>query len=155
MSGLIRNEDVAYIRENVRIDEVVSDYLPLKSAGGDQKKGLCPFHGEKSPSFHVTPSKGYFHWDEYPYILLNLMLSFQAAYSTPFILMSQNRQTKRDRKKSDLDLKIDIITEKELKTLSSKVDIHNQKDNVYFKEIIKNQKAILEQLKNKESNENL
>ena len=61
MSGLIRNEDVAYIRENVRIDEVVSDYLPLKSAGGDQKKGLCPFHGEKSPSFHVTPSKGYFH----------------------------------------------------------------------------------------------
>ena len=104
---------------------------------------------------YINSSKGYFHWDEYPYILLNLMLSFQAAYSTPFILMSQNRQTKRDRKKSDLDLKIDIITEKELKTLSSKVDIHNQKDNVYFKAIIKNQKAILEQLKNKESNENL
>ena len=61
MSGMIRNEDVAYLRENIRIDEVVNDYLPLKQAGGDQKKGLCPFHDEKSPSFHVTLSKGYFH----------------------------------------------------------------------------------------------
>ena len=61
MSGMIRNEDVAYVRENVRIDEVVNDYLPLKQAGGDQKKGLCPFHDEKSPSFHVTLSRGYFH----------------------------------------------------------------------------------------------
>ena len=60
-SGLIRNEDVAYVRENVRIDEVISDYLSLKQAGGDQKKGLCPFHDEKSPSFNVTLSKGYFH----------------------------------------------------------------------------------------------
>jgi DNA primase len=58
---MIRNEDVAYVRENVRIDEVVNDYLPLKQAGGDQKKGLCPFHDEKSPSFHVTLSRGYFH----------------------------------------------------------------------------------------------
>jgi DNA primase len=61
MSGMIRNEDVAYVRENVRIDEVVNDYLPLKQASGDQKKGLCPFHDEKSPSFHVTLSRGYFH----------------------------------------------------------------------------------------------
>jgi DNA primase len=61
MSGMIRNEDVAYVRENIRIDEVVNDYLPLKQAGGDQKKGLCPFHDEKSPSFHVTLSRGYFH----------------------------------------------------------------------------------------------
>ena len=59
--GLIRNEDVAYVRENVRIDEVIGDYVSLKHAGGDQKKGLCPFHDEKSPSFNVTLSKGYFH----------------------------------------------------------------------------------------------
>ncbi|KRO73571.1 MAG: DNA primase, partial [Actinobacteria bacterium BACL2 MAG-120920-bin34] len=38
-----------------------SDYVQLKSAGGGQKKGLCPFHDEKSPSFHVTPARGYFH----------------------------------------------------------------------------------------------
>ena len=61
MSGRIRDEDVAYIRERAPIDEVVGDYVQLKSAGGGQKKGLCPFHDEKSPSFHVTPSKGYFH----------------------------------------------------------------------------------------------
>ena len=61
MSGMIRNEDVAYVRENVRIDDVVGDYLDLKNAGGDQKKGLCPFHDEKTPSFHVTLSRGYFH----------------------------------------------------------------------------------------------
>jgi DNA primase len=61
MSGRIKDEDVAYIRERAPIDEVVGDYVQLKNAGGGQKKGLCPFHDEKSPSFHVTPSKGYFH----------------------------------------------------------------------------------------------
>lgn len=61
MSGRIRDEDVAYIRDRALIDEVVADYVQLKNAGGGQKKGLCPFHDEKSPSFHVTPSKGYFH----------------------------------------------------------------------------------------------
>ena len=61
MSGRIKEEDVAYIRERSPIDEVVADYVQLKSAGGGQKKGLCPFHDEKSPSFHVTPSKGFFH----------------------------------------------------------------------------------------------
>ncbi len=61
MSGRIKDEDVTYIRERAPIDEVVGDYVQLKNAGGGQKKGLCPFHDEKSPSFHVTPSKGYFH----------------------------------------------------------------------------------------------
>lgn len=61
MSGRIKDEDVAYIRERAPIDEIVGDYVQLKNAGGGQKKGLCPFHDEKSPSFYVTPSKGYFH----------------------------------------------------------------------------------------------
>ncbi len=61
MAGRIRDEDVTYVREHSAIDEVVADYVQLKNAGGGQKKGLCPFHDEKSPSFHVTPSKGYFH----------------------------------------------------------------------------------------------
>lgn len=61
MSGRIKDEDVAYIRDHAPIDEIVGDYVQLKSAGGGQRKGLCPFHDEKSPSFHVTPSKGYFH----------------------------------------------------------------------------------------------
>ncbi len=61
MSGRIRDEDVSYVRDRSPIDEVVGEYVQLKNAGGGQKKGLCPFHDEKSPSFHVTPSKGYFH----------------------------------------------------------------------------------------------
>ncbi|NDA58052.1 MAG: DNA primase, partial [Actinobacteria bacterium] len=61
MSGRIRDKDVSYVRDHSPIDEVVSDYVQLKSAGGGQKKGLCPFHDEKSPSFHVTPARGYFH----------------------------------------------------------------------------------------------
>ena len=61
MSGRIRDVDVTYVREHSPIDEVVGEYVQLKGAGGGQKKGLCPFHDEKSPSFHVTPSRGYFH----------------------------------------------------------------------------------------------
>jgi len=61
MSGRIKEEDVAHVRDRSPIDEVIADYVQLKSAGGGQKKGLCPFHDEKSPSFHVTPSKGFFH----------------------------------------------------------------------------------------------
>lgn len=61
MAGRIKDEDVSHIRDNSPIDDVVGDYVQLKNAGGGQKKGLCPFHDEKSPSFHVTPSKGFFH----------------------------------------------------------------------------------------------
>ncbi len=61
MSGRIRDVDVTYVREHSPIDEVVGEYVQLKGAGGGQKKGLCPFHDEKTPSFHVTPSRGYFH----------------------------------------------------------------------------------------------
>jgi DNA primase len=61
VAGLIREEDIAQVRERARIDEVVSDYVTLRNAGGGSQKGLCPFHDEKSPSFHVTPSRGFFH----------------------------------------------------------------------------------------------
>ena len=57
----IKDDDVALVRERARIDEVVREYVALKSAGGGSLKGLCPFHDEKSPSFHVTPAKGYWH----------------------------------------------------------------------------------------------
>ena len=61
MSGLIRNEDVAYVRDHTQIDAVIGEYVQLKHAGGGQKKGLCPFHDEKSPSFNVNTTKGFFH----------------------------------------------------------------------------------------------
>ncbi|MFI0897020.1 DNA primase [Streptomyces sp. NPDC020983] len=61
MAGRIRDEDVKAVRDAVPIDAIVSEYLQLKSAGGGNLKGLCPFHDEKSPSFQVSPSKGLFH----------------------------------------------------------------------------------------------
>lgn len=61
MAGRIHDEDVALVRERARIDEIVRDYVALKPAGGGSLKGLCPFHEERSPSFHVTPSKGMFY----------------------------------------------------------------------------------------------
>src|ERR1700739_4177135 len=61
MAGRISDRDIAAIRERVRIEEVVGDYVQLKRAGADSLKGLCPFHNEKSPSFHVRPNHGHFH----------------------------------------------------------------------------------------------
>ena len=57
----ISDRDIAAIRERVRIEDVVGDYVQLRRAGADSLKGLCPFHDEKSPSFHVRPNHGHFH----------------------------------------------------------------------------------------------
>ncbi|MET9926685.1 MULTISPECIES: DNA primase [unclassified Streptomyces] len=61
MAGRINDDDVKAVRDAVPIDSVVSEYLQLRSAGGGNLKGLCPFHDEKSPSFQVSPGKGLFH----------------------------------------------------------------------------------------------
>ncbi|MER5705606.1 DNA primase [Micromonospora sp. NPDC002296] len=57
MAGRIRDEDIALVRERTSIEEVISDTVTLKSAGGGNLKGLCPFHDEKSPSFNVSPAR--------------------------------------------------------------------------------------------------
>ncbi|MCX2930972.1 DNA primase [Mycobacterium sp. CVI_P3] len=59
--GRIAERDIAAIRDQVRIEDVVGDYVQLRRAGADSLKGLCPFHDEKSPSFHVRPNHGHFH----------------------------------------------------------------------------------------------
>src|SRR3954447_26190483 len=59
--GRIPDRDIAAIRDGARIEEVVGDYVQLRRAGADSMKGLCPFHNEKSPSFHVRPNHGHFH----------------------------------------------------------------------------------------------
>lgn len=57
----IKDSDIVVVRERSQIDEVVREVVALKPAGGGSLKGLCPFHDERSPSFHVTPSKGFWH----------------------------------------------------------------------------------------------
>ena len=63
-----------------------------------------------------------FHWDPYPFILLNLALSFQAAYAAPFIMMSQNRQADIDRHEAKNDYNINIKAELEIELLHEKID---------------------------------
>jgi len=62
------------------------------------------------------------HWDPYPFILLNLVLSFQAAYTAPVILMSENRQANRDRQKEALDLATDRKAEREIEEIKIQLD---------------------------------
>ena len=58
---MIAPSDIETIRERALIAEVVGDYVSLRPAGHDRLKGLCPFHDERTPSFQVTPSKGFYH----------------------------------------------------------------------------------------------
>ncbi len=62
------------------------------------------------------------HWDPYPFILLNLALSFQAAYAAPFIMMSQNRQAALDRRDARHDYDVNVKAELEIELLHQKID---------------------------------
>ncbi|HEU5223004.1 MAG TPA: DNA primase [Candidatus Lumbricidophila sp.] len=61
MAGRIRQSDVEEVKARTRIEEIVGEHVALKSAGVGSMKGLCPFHDERSPSFHVRPQVGYYH----------------------------------------------------------------------------------------------
>ena len=67
------------------------------------------------------------HWDPYPFILLNLALSFQAAYAAPIIMMSQNRQAAKDRLMAEQDYEVNCKAEDELKSIMSHLE---QQDEV-------------------------
>nr|WP_210768605.1 DNA primase [Arthrobacter sp. E3] len=58
---MIKREDIDEVRTRTDLKEIVDAYVTLKSAGIGSYKGLCPFHDERSPSFHVRPQMGYFH----------------------------------------------------------------------------------------------
>lgn len=70
---------------------------------------------------------GYFyHWDVYPFILLNLLFSTQAAYAAPIIMMSQNRQSERDRMQAQADYQTNIDAKLEIEALTiilNKLDV--------------------------------
>jgi DNA primase len=61
VAGRISDEDIAIVRERSPIADVVGEHIQLRNAGGGNLKGLCPFHDEKSPSFNVTPARGYYY----------------------------------------------------------------------------------------------
>jgi uncharacterized membrane protein len=66
------------------------------------------------------------HWDPYPFILLNLALSFQAAYTAPIIMMSQNRESRKDRIRAEEDYLVNIIAEDEIRAVIAQMERHEQ-----------------------------
>lgn len=65
------------------------------------------------------------HWDPYPFILMNLMLSLQAAYTAPMIMMSQNRKAERDRIEAHLDYEINVKAETEIRVILENLEAQN------------------------------
>ena len=66
----------------------------------------------------IEPIAFFYHWDAYPFILLNLLFSTQAAYAAPIIMMSQNRQNDRDWLHAEEDYKTNVDAKKEIEALS-------------------------------------
>lgn len=82
-------------------------------------------------------------WDLYPFILLNLGLSFQAAYAAPIIMMSQNRQAEKDRLQTKNDYEVDMKAEMEIMQLHDK--FNDLRDN-YWAELVEMQQRQIEML---------
>src|ERR1700730_12066833 len=82
-------------------------------------------------------------WDPYPFILLNLALSFQAAYAAPFIMMSQNRQQDVDRKAAEHDHQINIKAELEIELLHQKLDQLRETEVLYLTQAVKELTGLL------------
>jgi len=76
-----------------------------------------------------------FHFDPYPFILLNLILSSIAAIQAPIIMMSQNRQAEKDRERAELDYQINVKSEKEIRLLQEKVDHLMDEHHAMFEHI--------------------
>jgi len=86
-------------------------------------------------------------WDPYPFILLNLALSFQAAYAAPFIMMSQNRQQDIDRKAAQSDYDINIKAELEIEALHQKLDQLREMEILNLTQAVKSLTEIIHNLK--------
>lgn len=84
------------------------------------------------------------HWDPYPLILLNLALSFQAAYAAPIIMMSQNRQQDIDRKEAANDYRINIKAELEIELLHEKIDQLREKEVLALTRAVQGLTAMLQ-----------
>jgi len=83
-------------------------------------------------------------WDPYPFILLNLLLSFQAAYTAPAIMMSQNRQAAIDRRRAESDYEVNVKAELEIELLHQKIDLLREKEILALTQAVRDLAARLE-----------
>lgn len=87
------------------------------------------------------------HWDEQPYILLNLMFSFASAYTAPIVLMSQNRQSDAEREKSEYDHQVNLKAGYDIELLHEKMDALQAQQIQELTLIIKEQQRCLNEMK--------
>ena len=85
-------------------------------------------------------------WDPYPFILLNLLLSFQAAYTAPAIMMSQNRQSEQDRRHAENDYEVNVKAELEIELLHDKIDLMKERELIALTEAVRDLSSKLESL---------
>lgn len=85
-------------------------------------------------------------WDPYPFILLNLLLSFQAAYTAPAIMMSQNRQSELDRRHAENDYEVNVKAELEIELLHDKIDLMKERELLALTEAVRDLSSKLESL---------
>ncbi|NJN74351.1 MAG: DUF1003 domain-containing protein [Limnothrix sp. RL_2_0] len=86
------------------------------------------------------------HWDPYPFILLNLALSFQAAYAAPFIMMSQNRQSSIDRQEAHHDYAVNTKAELEIEHIQEKLNQIQMKEIPNMVKLLEHQRKQLHQI---------
>lgn len=92
------------------------------------------------------------HWDPYPFILLNLALSFQAAYAAPIIMMSQNRQAAKDRLMAEQDYIVNTKAEEEIKAIMHHLEQQDETMIDILRRMEEQHKVMLEWLETMRSN---
>lgn len=87
------------------------------------------------------------HWDQSPFIMLNLVFSFASAYTAPIVLMSQNRQSDTDRRNAEIDHQVNLRASQNIELLHQKLDeLHFQRLNE-LTQMVKDQQQVIHELK--------
>ncbi|BAY18839.1 hypothetical protein NIES21_46930 [Anabaenopsis circularis NIES-21] len=87
------------------------------------------------------------HWDESPFIMLNLVFSFASAYTAPIVLMSQNRQSDTDRRNAEIDHQVNLRAGQNIELLHEKLDTLHSQQIAELTQIVKEQQQMLREMK--------
>lgn len=87
------------------------------------------------------------HWDESPFMMLNLVFSFASAYTAPVVLMSQNRQSDTDRRNAEIDHQVNLKAGQNIELLHEKLDDLHTQQLKQLSQIVKQQQQVLNELK--------
>jgi uncharacterized membrane protein len=95
----------------------------------------------------INAMPGMPHWDETPFMMLNLVFSFASAYTAPVVLMSQNRQSDTDRRNAEIDHQVNLRAGQNIELLHEKLDDLHSQQLTELTQIIKEQQRVLNELK--------